>query len=67
MRLAAELNVEFAFPTQTLHIAGTPERPFQAAPAAGRPELASIVDRFGPGGDSAQRVDRPITAGYDNG
>ena len=67
MRLATRLNVEFAFPTQTIHIAGTPERPFAMPDAQPRDTLAEAVEAFGPDGDASQRTDTPITQGYDNG
>ncbi len=67
LRLAAELDIEFAFPTQTIHVASTPEQPFSAPDGMSRPELGEIVERFGPDGNRGQRVDNPITAGYDNG
>ena len=67
MRLAQRLGVEFAFPTQTLHIAGTPERPQAAIPDPAQEQLAAVVDAFGPQGKAGQRVDTPITGGYDNG
>ena len=67
MRLAQRLDVEFAFPTQTLHITGTPERPQAAVPDPAQEQLAAVVDAFGPQGKAGQRVDTPITDGYDNG
>ena len=67
MRLAAELNVGFAFPTQTVHVAGMPGQPMQVPEAPGRDQLGEIIERFGPDGRAGQRTDQPITAGYDNG
>ncbi len=67
MRLAADLDVEFAFPTQTLHIASTPERPQEVPAAPPRAELAAIINGYAPEGGRAQATDRPISAGYDNG
>ena len=66
MRLAEELGVEFAFPTQTLHVASLPGQPAEVPAAAGRDELGEVVERFSPTGSSGQRTDQPITAGYDN-
>ncbi len=66
MRLAEALGVEFAFPTQTLHVASLPGQPADVPPAAGREQLGEIVERYSPAGGSGQRVDTPITAGYDN-
>ena len=66
MRLAEDLGIEFAFPTQTLHVASTPEQPEAARAVAGRVELGEIVEGYSPNGSAGQRVDQPITAGYDN-
>ena len=66
MRLAEELGVEFAFPTQTLHVASLPGQPAEVPAAAGRNQLGEVVERFSPAGSSGQRTDQPITAGYDN-
>ena len=67
IRLAQRLEVEFAFPTQTLHVVETPENPFAGPGARSRDELGAVVDDFGPDGEAGQRVDQPLTAGYDNG
>ena len=66
MRLAEELGVEFAFPTQTLHVASTPGQPAEVPAAPGREQLGETVQGFSPTGSSGQRTDQPITAGYDN-
>ena len=66
MRLAEDLGIEFAFPTQTLHVASTPDQPEAARAAAGRVELGEVVEGYSPNGSAGQRVDQPITAGYDN-
>ena len=66
MRLAEDLGVEFAFPTQTLHVASLPGQPAEVPPAPGRERLGEVVERYAPAGASGQRVDTPITAGYDN-
>jgi MscS family membrane protein len=50
LRLARELHVEFAFPTQTLHVAGTPERPAPDPRAVDEEEMWRIVNDFGQGG-----------------
>lgn len=52
LRLAKELKVEFAFPTQTLHL-DTVAAPGAAASPKDRPEdaeLGRVVQSFGPGG-----------------
>ena len=66
MRLAEDLGVEFAFPTQTLHVASMPGQPADAPDAPPRERLGEAVDAFGPDGAAGQRTDQPITAGYDN-
>ena len=66
MRLAEELGVEFAFPTQTLHVASMPGQPAEVPEAAARDQLGETVERFAPAGAGGQRTDQPITAGYDN-
>ena len=66
LRLAERLEVDFAFPTQTLHVAETPGRPPQLRPQRSRDELGATVDDFAPDGSSGQRSDQPITRGYDN-
>ncbi len=66
MRLAESLQVDFAFPTQTLHIAAMPGQPQQLPRVPERAHLSEVVNSFGPGGESGQRVDRPITAGHES-
>lgn len=67
MRLAQRLRVEFAYPTQTLHVAELPGQPPPAAAAFAREELATVIEDFGPQGEAGQRQDQPITQGYDAG
>ncbi len=67
MRLADRLGVDFAFPTQTIHVAEMPGQPMPRGDVPDRDGLREIVDAFGPEGESGQRVDEKITAGYDNG
>ncbi len=50
IRLANELGVEFAFPTQTLHHASTPEHPFQAGAGRSIDDLDEVLTSFGEGG-----------------
>lgn len=66
MRLAESLQVDFAFPTQTLHIAEMPGQPQQLPQVPDRERLREIVDSFGPGGESGQRVDLTITDGHES-
>ena len=66
MRLAESLQVDFAFPTQTLHIAQMPGRPQQLPDVPDRERLRAIVDSYGPNGASGQRTDHPIAASHDS-
>jgi len=67
IRLANELQVEFAFPTQTLHLASSVEGAQEIPAPRDRSNLAQTVDDFAPDGQAGQRTDDPITKGYDNG
>ena len=67
IRLAGELQVEFAFPTQTLHLASQVEGAQELPAPRERSDLAQTVDDFAPDGQAGQRTDDPITEGYDNG
>jgi small-conductance mechanosensitive channel len=66
MRLAERLHVDFAFPTQTVHVAEMPGQPPSLPDIPDREQLREIVDSFGPGGRSGQRVDQPISAGHES-
>ena len=54
IRLAEKLEVEFAFPTQTVHVDSFPgqERPATEEEAAA--EMARVAAEFGPGGEHAR-------------
>lgn len=67
MRLAADLEVDFAFPTQTIHIAEMPGQPQELPAARERDELRRLIEGYAPDGDRGQRTDAPISAGFDNG
>ncbi len=66
MRLARDVGVQFAFPTQTLHVESL------AAPGAQRnppqplaePKLAEVVRAFGPDGERARPAGPKIAGGY---
>jgi MscS family membrane protein len=65
LRLAHELGVTFAFPTQTVHVeslAMAAERPKADPP--GLAALAGVVEAFGPGGQKAQPATPCVTEGY---
>jgi MscS family membrane protein len=63
VRLAQELRVEFAFPTQTFHVdyVRAPGQPRALAEPPPPPELANVVRAFGPTGDRARRAGTRIT------
>lgn len=66
MRLARDLGVEFAYPTQTLHHTFD-HVPNQARPAHVAPsdeELAKAVRSFGPKGSRARPAGPTITSGF---
>ena len=51
LRLAEELGVGFAFPTQTLHLESTPERPPASTERKPLDELDAVLRKFGKGGE----------------
>lgn len=65
MRLARELGVEFAFPTQTLHLdaVAEPGRARRVSPAKELPQLAEVVQGFGPSGKYARPAGPSIVRG----
>ena len=56
VRLAHELGVSFAFPSTSVYVEATPERPLPAAEAPSLDELQAVADSFGPGGDRARPI-----------
>ena len=54
MRLADRLGVSFAFPSTSVYIESTPERPLPAQESPSLVELQGIVDSFAPGGADAR-------------
>lgn len=63
LRLAKDLNVDFAFPTRTLHLETFPE--MGTMPSREAPEdLAAVVDAYGPGGVRAHPEGPRITGGW---
>ncbi|PZC47572.1 MAG: MscS family membrane protein [Chloroflexi bacterium] len=67
VRLAQRLQVQFAFPTQTVHIDSAPGQPFQMPESPPPDQLAAAINDFGPDGSAGQRADQPLTSGFDNG
>ncbi|MCC5816503.1 MAG: mechanosensitive ion channel family protein [Leptospira sp.] len=53
IRLAEDLGIEFAFPTQTLHIDSTPEKAKPGSKIPSLDDYKSIPKVFGPGGNKA--------------
>ncbi len=51
IRLAEHLGVGFAYPTTSIQIDSTPERPIQLEPLQDESKLLQEVERFGPNGD----------------
>jgi MscS family membrane protein len=66
MRLAADLGIVFAFPTQTLQVdsLAAPGAERQLPPPLPRGELESVIRDFGPGGTKGQPGGHLVTHGY---
>ncbi len=66
MRLAQDIGIEFAFPTQTLHLdsVAAPGSPRSVPAPPPEPRLAEVVHAFGPGGQRARPYGPTITEGY---
>lgn len=65
MRLAKRINVDFAYPTQTLHLetrAATKDIPARKAPS--EEELAAAIRGTGPGGELRHPVSQELAGGY---
>ncbi len=54
MRLANEMGVSFAFPSQSLYLEATPERPLDPHPPASIEDLEALASAFGPEGALAR-------------
>ena len=68
LRVAAELGVSFAFPTQTVHVESMAVAA-EPAPRGGPSEMgeiAGVVERFGPGGELG-RAGYELSRGFDCG
>lgn len=59
LRLAKELNVNFAFPTQSLHVESLPDKPLQPT-AVNEEELKAIPKEF----SSSGKLSRPQGSGF---
>jgi MscS family membrane protein len=65
LRLAEQLDVHFAFPTQTLHIESQAPREARAPKTQlDEAALANIVRSFGPGGAASRPTPQHLTQGY---
>ena len=67
LRLAEELGVGFAYPSQSLYLEATPDRPVSAIPAADAQSLRATVESFGPGGSRARPGGATISDGFEAG
>ncbi|MBN2799745.1 MAG: mechanosensitive ion channel family protein [Deltaproteobacteria bacterium] len=54
LRIAHELEVSFAFPSQSLYLESTPEHPLPPQASRRLEELQQVVDSFGPAGERAR-------------
>ncbi len=64
LRLAKELGVDFAFPTQTLHVEKLPQLGAVQRPRTGPKDLAKVIEAFGPGGVKARPAGPQLTHGF---
>jgi len=62
MRLAEDLGVSFAFPSQSLYLESTPDRPLQSRQTPD--DLARQVAAFGPGGERSRPQGPQLTHGF---
>lgn len=67
LRLAEELGVGFAYPSQSLYLEATPDRPTPAITAAETGSLRATVESFGPGGSRARPGGATISDGFEAG
>jgi len=67
MRLAEELEVSFAFPSQSLYLESTPDRPMKGHDPMSEAMLAERVTAFGPGGERGRPAGPSITHGFSAG
>jgi MscS family membrane protein len=67
LRLADELGVGFAYPSQSLYLEATPDRPTPAITAAETGSLRATVESFGPGGSRARPGGATISDGFEAG
>ena len=68
MRLAEQLGVGFAFPTQTLHVdtlAKAGEPPPSSPGPQSKDEIAAVINGFGPGGAQANPARARLGRGYE--
>ncbi len=67
MRLAQELEVSFAFPSQSLYLESTPENPLAGRSSPPAAELVQRVEAFGPGGGQSRPEGPALTHGFKAG
>jgi MscS family membrane protein len=62
LKLAGDLSIQFAFPTQTLHVDSFSKKPTARAPE--RDALTATVEAYGPGGEASDPRGVMLTHGY---
>ena len=64
LRLADELGVSFAFPSTSVYVESTPERPLTPHESRSLRDLEAIAASFGPGGSRAQPAGVPFARSW---
>jgi len=64
MRLAQELGVSFAFPSQSLYLEATPENPIKPGEDRSIAEMQAIADAFGPEGGLGRPQGPPFSRSW---
>jgi MscS family membrane protein len=64
IRVAEELGVAFAFPSTSVYLESTPDKPLPPHPSPPIADLEATAARFGPGGDAARPGGVPFTKSW---
>jgi len=64
LRLAQELGVSFAFPSTSLYVESTPDRPLTPHEERSLAELQALAHSFGPGGERARPMGPAFTKSW---
>lgn len=67
LRLARDLDVRYAYPSQSVYLEATPEHPLPPQAPGDAAALAGVVRGYGPGGDRARPAGPFITEGFNAG